>query len=132
MLNIGDNFVFLPTNTLKTSKTTDYHIFVNKLSNQKQHMSHRVEKLKHLIKKNTPSHALEMLTPLCTEFSDIFHIDGDIQTVNNFYEQKLQLRDTEQVYTRNYRQPQAYKAEINRQVQQLFDNDLIELEHFKF
>lgn len=132
VLNIGDRFAFFPTNTLKMSKTTDYNIFVNTQSNHAQNSNNRTEKLKAMLNKNTPAHALEILTPLCIDFSDIFHIEGDKPSVNNFYEQKLQLKDTEQVYTRNYRQPQAYKNEIHKQVQQLYDNDLIELSTSNF
>lgn len=133
VLNTNDNFVFLRTNTLKTSKISDYNIFINKQNPYKNHMTNsRDEQLKHILRKNTPAHALNFLEPLCINFSDIFHIDGDRPTLNNFYEQQLQLKDTEQVYTRNYRQPQAYKAEINRQVQQLFDNELIELSTSNF
>lgn len=132
VLNTNDNFTFLQSNTIKTAKTTDYNIFINKQTQHEQQTHDRVEKLKSILRKNTPAHALDLLTPLCTDFSDIFHIEGDRPTVNNFYEQHLQLKDTEQVYTRNYRQPQAYKAEINKQVQQLFDNDLIELSKSNF
>lgn len=50
----------------------------------------------------------------------------DKMSVNNFYEQKLRLRDNEPVYIKNYRLPHTQKQEINRQVQNLFENKLIE------
>lgn len=132
VLNTSDNFTFLPTNTLKTSKVNDYNIFMTKNSSKNQTQNTRIDKLKHILKSNTPAHALELITPLCTDFADIFHIQGDTPTTNNFYRQDLHLKDTEQVYTPNYRQPQTHKNEINNQVQQLFDSDLIELSTSSF
>lgn len=44
----------------------------------------------------------------------------------------MKFKDTEQVYTRNYRQPRSDREEINGQVQQLFDDDLIELSTSNF
>lgn len=68
-----------------------------------------------------------MILPLCLEFDDIFHLDGDKPTTNNFYTQKLNLRDNEPVYVKNYRLPQSQKSEIRNQVKKLLDDDLIEL-----
>lgn len=64
--------------------------------------------------------------PLCTKFSDIFHIDGDRPTVNNFYKQSLNLKDKDPVFVRNYRLPQTQRAEIAAQVDKLLKNNLIE------
>ncbi|XP_067620910.1 retrovirus-related Pol polyprotein from transposon 412 isoform X12 [Eurosta solidaginis] len=47
-------------------------------------------------------------------------------TLNNFYEQKLRLTDNDPVYVKNYRLPYSQREEINRQVNKLLDNDLIE------
>lgn len=66
------------------------------------------------------------LSTLCTEYADIFVLDTDKMTFNNFYEQKLNVTDCEPVYTRNCQTPHGHKQEINKQVQKLLDNELIE------
>lgn len=66
------------------------------------------------------------LISLCTSFSDIFHVEGDRSSTNNFYEQKITLADNEPVFTKNYRLPHAQKTEIKEQVEFLLENDLIE------
>ena len=48
-------------------------------------------------------------------------------TINNFYEQKFILNDSPPVYIKNYRPPYSQRKEINRQVNNLVENDLNEL-----
>lgn len=47
-------------------------------------------------------------------------------TTNNFYVQKLKLKDTSPVYIKNYRIPHSQKSEIDQQVAKLLKNDFIE------
>lgn len=68
----------------------------------------------------------KQLEKLCTEYSDIFSIDTDKMTVNNFYTQTLKMVSTEPVYTKNYRTPYSQKEEINKQIEKLLKNNLIE------
>ena len=44
------------------------------------------------------------LTNLCSEYSDIFGLESETITTNNFYEQKLKVKDTQPVYIKNYRE----------------------------
>lgn len=62
--------------------------------------------------------------PLCQEFADIFALDP--MTVNNFYTQKLRIKDETPVYTKNYRIPHSQKEEITSQVNKLLKNEFIE------
>lgn len=73
VLNIGDRFAFFPTNMLKTTKTSDYNIFIITQSNHVQNSNNRTEKLKTMLRRNTPAHALDSLTTLCNDFSDHGH-----------------------------------------------------------
>lgn len=52
---------------------------------------------------------------------------NDESSVNNFYKQKLTLKDDIPVYVKNYRLPQTQKSEIHSQVKNLLNKDLIEL-----
>lgn len=69
----------------------------------------------------------DKMIDLCTNFADIFYVEGDKYTTNNFYEQKIILRDNEPAFTKNYRLPHMQKKEVNRQTKILLENDLIEL-----
>lgn len=127
VLNINDKIVFIQTDKLKTSQITDFEIL--KMNPQESEIvdNQRHSKLKHALRNKFPNHAKDMILPLCLEFDDIFHLDGDKPTTNNFYTQKLNLRDNEPVYVKNYRLPQSQKSEIRNQVKKLLDDDLIEL-----
>lgn len=47
-------------------------------------------------------------------------------TINNFYTQKLRIKDTDPVYIKNYRLPHSQKVEVHSQVEELLRNDFIE------
>lgn len=63
---------------------------------------------------------------LCKEYTDIFTLEDDKMTTNNFYEQKIRITDDHPIYTKNYRLAHGQKEEINKQVNKLLDNNLIE------
>lgn len=63
---------------------------------------------------------------LCGRYADVFAFREDKMTVNIFYTQKLRLNDAFPVYVKNYRLPHSQKQEVDRQVQALLQNDLIE------
>lgn len=81
-----------------------------------------------ILSKNYPNDKKlhQKLGKLCTKYADIFALETDTMTVNNFYSQEIKIKDHEPVYTRNYRTPHAQKQEIDKQVQKLLENDLIE------
>lgn len=90
------------------------------------HNLERNQKLIEILKEKIPTHVRNEMVNLCVEFSDVFALETDQMTTNNFYEQKLNLSNTDPVYTKNYRLPYTEKAEINRQVNNLLQNGLIE------
>lgn len=75
---------------------------------------------------NVPNFAKNDMVNLCTEFSDIFALKSQKITTNNFYSQKLKLTDKSPVYIKNYRIPKTQKMEINRQVDAMLQNEIIE------
>lgn len=87
----------------------------------------RQDELSKILSERIPTHALSKLLPLCLEYSDIFYMEGDKSSVNNFYVQKLKLNDTSPVYVKQYRLPQSQKMEIRNQVDKLLSKDLIEM-----
>lgn len=125
VLNTNENFKIVKTDSIKTSPISEFHI----LQTQTNHTTttNRLQNLRSTLKKKIPEHMRDKLLELCTNFSDIFHVEGDKSTVNNFYEQKIPMQDNTPVFTKNYRLPHAQKQEINKQVKILLENDLIEL-----
>lgn len=128
VLNTNENTKIINTNKIEASQLKNFHV-LQLQSQQTEQISNtnRLQKLTNTIQKRTPEFMRTKIVDLCTNFSDIFHVEGDKATVNNFYQQKLILTSNEPVYTKNYRQPHALKSEINKQVKILLENDLIEL-----
>lgn len=86
----------------------------------------REEKLNEICMERAPRHCHRKLLPLLKKYSDIFALPSNKMTQNNFYEQKLRLKDDTPVHTKNYRLPRSQKAEIDSHVNKLLQNDLIE------
>lgn len=64
---------------------------------------------------------------ICAKYSDIFYIDGDKLGVTNVYNQSIQLKENvTPVYVKPYRLPKSQKFEINRQVEKMLEDDIIE------
>ena len=53
-------------------------------------------------------------------------MESETITTNNFYEQKLKVKDNQPVYIKNYRIPHTHKEEIERQVKKLIDDGIVE------
>lgn len=68
----------------------------------------------------------DKLKKLCVDYADIFALETDKMTVNNFYEQTLNIKDKEPVFSENYRTPHTQKEEIKKQVDKLLENEIIE------
>lgn len=66
------------------------------------------------------------LENLCQEFSDIFALEEDVLSVNNFYKQNILLNDSSPMYIKNYRTPESKKTEINEQVNKLLSDGIVQ------
>lgn len=110
-------------NNLKHDNLSNYLIYnISDVQNTTQ----RDATIEKLIRKNPPNEMHHDLLPLCSNYSDIFALETDKLTTNNFYKQKIRIRDDIPVYVKNYRLPQAHVSEINSQVEKLLENELIE------
>lgn len=64
---------------------------------------------------------------ICAKYADVFHLPGDKLSVNNLMEHNITLKDNvSPVYVKPYRIPYALKGEVDRQIQEMLDNDIIE------
>lgn len=87
----------------------------------------RAQKLKTTLNfQHKDSKVKAKLEKLCVEFNDIFSLNGDKLSVNNFYKQNITLNNNKPVYIKNYRLPESQKAEINSQVQTMLNDGIIQ------
>jgi Reverse transcriptase (RNA-dependent DNA polymerase)./Integrase core domain. len=63
---------------------------------------------------------------LIKEFHDIFPKEGDILSHTSVIKHKINTTDEIPIYTRQYRYPQIYKEEIEKQVTDLLEKDVIQ------
>lgn len=67
------------------------------------------------------------ITKLCLKFSDIFCLTDDKITVTKIYQPSLKVKpDTQPVYTRPYKLPQSQRDEVQRQVDKMLNDNIIE------
>lgn len=121
IINTTNTTQLIDKRSLKTDSLDNYNL-VEAIHND----TNRNETLLKLLDKNIPDNVRSDFIFLCTEFSDIFALDSDKMTVNNFYTQHLRILDHEPIYTKNYRLPHSQKAEIQTQVNTFLKNSLIE------
>lgn len=112
VLNIDERSKMMRTDQIRTKSIDEFDICVINKNNQYSRMDH----LAQVLNAKMPNHVKSKLLPLCLEFADIFHLPDDKPTDNNFYTQKLNLRDNQPVFVKNYRLPQSQKTEIHQQV----------------
>lgn len=90
IINTTDHSAII-SNELKEVDNLDiYDIF--KINDVKK-TRHRREKLENIFKNDTPHDKLELIKNLCKEYTDIFTLETDDMTTNNFYEQKIRITD---------------------------------------
>jgi len=94
--------------------------------NTKQENTTRTADILALLTPNFPKFATNTLTTLCSTYADIFALDNEPISTNNFYEQRIALSDDKPVYIKNYRLPYSLKKEINDQVESMLQRNIIE------
>lgn len=108
---------------VKTEPLSNFHIF--SLDGLKSE-SHRLQELNKILNsKSDITNRLE-LKKLCYQYNDIFALKNDTMTVNNFYKQKLRIKDDTPVFIKNYRLPYSQREEVKKQVNKLLTDGLIE------
>lgn len=103
---------------------SEYEIFTFNNNKQEERNDCLFKEL-NINEKTIDSQAKEKLIKLCAKYNDIFALQTDTLTCNNFYKQQIKLNDESPVYIKNYRLPEAHKQEINEQVNKLLDDGII-------
>lgn len=124
ILNTTDVDVQLKNIEFDIEPISNYVCLTNKKSNISTQRFQRI--LETINIDSIDDRAKDSLYSILEDYSDIFHIDNDQITANNFYTQNLKVSDKSPVYIKNYRLPEAQFSEINDQVQKLLDDDIIE------
>lgn len=87
----------------------------------------RIQLLKESIRlEHTSTEERSTILDLCSEFADIFHLDGDKITCTNAVHHEIKTPGiTQPVYQKPYRLPYAQKNEIAKQVEQMERDGII-------
>ena len=127
IINTLETDVTINNFTPQIQPLKNYHVIrkINKQANK--HDDDRFKTLINLLNIDTTDIvAKESLFKIFKEYADVFYLKGDTLSTNNFYKQKISVKDDEPVYIKNYRLPQAQMEEINKQVNKLLDENIIE------
>lgn len=123
IVNTNNYPVLIPHNRIVTDKLKNYNIFnikrkdnVTINSNKKQEILRKVMENKE--NANLDTETKEKLKNLIVEYLDIFHSETENLTVNNFFKQKIKLKNNEPTYVKQYRLPHSQKNEIKRQIEE--------------
>lgn len=123
IINTTNDVQVIEKTKLKSENLDNFRICVLKTVEKNDSRDSKVEKV---LSGRMPTYIREKLMPMCLEFSQIFALETDRMTVNNFYNQALKLIDNNPVYVKNYRLPYTQKVEIDTQIDKLLKNNLIE------
>lgn len=123
LINTTNKVMIVRNDQVETESLDDYDVFdLTKTG----HDTTRTETLMKILRNSAPAYSHGEFFPLCTEYAEIFALETDGMTINNFYTQRLRIKDDVPVFIKNYRIPHAQKDEINLQVENLLKNDFIE------
>lgn len=123
ILNTSDEVKTIKSVKLQNDNLSNYHVYT---INQAVNSMERSDTLLNVIQNSTPQEFQNDIKQLCKNHTDIFSLETDEMSINNFYSQKLRLNDNTPVFVNNYRLPQSQKDEIDEQVSKLIKNNLIE------
>lgn len=121
ILNTNNNMTYVNLNQLDYSNVSDYFVYKTTELDPEHD-----EKILQLINSNTRAPYNKSFTEFCKSYTDIFSLKDELLTTNNFYKQKILVKDNEPVYKRNYRMPHAQKSIVKEKIEELIDKKIIE------
>lgn len=126
VLNVKETDVIIPEIKPSIHSLKDYDLCSFKSTISKD--SERVKKLfsalqlQHLSKEERTS-----IESLCAKFCDEFYVQGDKLNTTNIYEHSILLKpDTQPVYSKPFRLPHSQKNEIQKQIDKMLQEGIIE------
>lgn len=125
ILNTTETEVTISNFEISTTKLKDYFIcqFEKPMVN-----AGRVKTLFSLLNLNElNSEEQKSIKNICAKYPDIFHLPGDKLCTTPIYEQNIDLKPhTSPIYTKPYRLPYSQKSEIDKQIESMLDDGIIE------
>jgi len=123
ILNTNNKNILIENPSIATESLNDYHVIsIDKIADNDERKKQILSK----ISQNCPLQYKKKLLELCSNFTDVFATESDKVTCNNFYTQKLRLKDETPVYIKNYRVPHSQKPEIEKHITKMLEDDIIE------
>lgn len=118
-----ENYLFNNSKII-TESLSNYNVY--NIATKSKSDSDSSQEILDRLSKNFPSFVSNKLQNLCSEFTDIFALESDKISTNNFYKQSIRLKDQIPTNIKNYRIPHANKPLIDKEVEKLLANDIIE------
>lgn len=125
-INTTTENVFIPTNFVPTMVPLRNFYITDKSANNVSKNTRNNQLLQELQLDHIDPQIKQELEDLCMQYNDIFALQDDNLTVNNFYEQEILLNDKSAVYIKNYRTPETQKLEIDQQIGKMLDQNIIQ------
>lgn len=126
ILNINDYEVCVDLSNLEVQNLSNFEICsIDENRNS-------ADRVKCLLKSlNLPSYLNKeeqiSIEKICAKYADVFHLPGDKMTVTNLLQHTIHLKEnTPPVYSKPYRIPHALKGEMQKQIDEMLKNDIIE------
>jgi Reverse transcriptase (RNA-dependent DNA polymerase) len=124
-LNTRDTDVQLCNYVPKTANASDYEI--KSFDKVKSQANRREALLSEINTQNNTEEEVHAIKTICSKYADVFFLKGDAMTSTNVYTEPIRLKpDAKPVYIKPYRIPEAQKQEVNRQIDQMLKDDIIE------
>lgn len=125
ILNTRESDVNLNNISLNKSKLSDYYIcqFSKPTMN-----ADRVKLLFSQLKLDTLNEEeRKSIENICAKFPDIFHLPGDKLNITSLYEHNIELEPhSTPLYSKPYRLPQTQRLEVDKQIQEMLTDGIIE------
>ena len=101
---------------------------INVVNVAEQTENDRIEKLnKNLRLDHLNSEEKQSVIKICSEFNDVFHLEGDLLTSTNAGKHSIKLKeDVNPIKCKSYRLPESQKDEIAKQCKEMLKNNIIE------
>lgn len=125
ILNLSENDISIPVFTPEIHLLSEYEIC--KFNKCKRNMDRAKQLLNNLKLNHLNAEEQKSLQSICVKYCDIFFLDGDKLSTTNISEQAIVLKpNTSPVYVKPYRLPESQKREINKQINKMLEDDIIE------
>lgn len=125
ILNVNDREIKIKNFQPAIQNISHFHLYTfdsTKISVE------RVDKVLDLINIDTlNSQEKNSIEKICAKYADVFHLEGDKLSVTNLMKQSITLsKNASPVYVKPYRLPHVQKDAIDKQINKLLKDDIIE------